>query len=129
MISDVSLVVLMDTRLLRTFICVARLGSFSEAAEELHLTQSAVSQQVAALEAELGTTLLRRRPVEPTEAGQRMLRHARSILLRLDAARLELRRLEGSEPSALVVGASPLALGARGRRSWRRFAGVIPDSS
>lgn len=104
---------LMDTRLLRTFTAVARLGSFSAAADELYLTQSAVSQQVAALEAELGATLLRRRPVEPTEAGERLLRHARSILLRLDAARLELRRMEGSEPTALIVGASPLALGAR----------------
>ncbi|HEX4214540.1 MAG TPA: LysR family transcriptional regulator [Candidatus Dormibacteraeota bacterium] len=104
---------LMDTRLLRTFTAVARLGSFSAAAEKLHLTQSAVSQQVAALEAELGATLLRRRPVEPTEAGERLLRHARSILLRLDAARLELRRLGDTEPGALVVGASPLAMSAR----------------
>ncbi|WP_244894085.1 LysR family transcriptional regulator, partial [Planobispora rosea] len=60
----------MDPHLLRTFVTVARLGSFSAAAGELGYTQSAVSQQVAALEADLGTPLLQRRPVVPTPAGR-----------------------------------------------------------
>ena len=77
----------MDPRFLRTFVTVVRLGSFSRAADELGYTQSAVSQHIGVLEADLGTALLTRRPVAPTEAGARLLEHADPILLRLDAAR------------------------------------------
>ena len=55
----------MDAHLLRTFVTVARLGSFSAAAGELRYTQAAVSQQVAALENDLKVSLLHRRPVTP----------------------------------------------------------------
>jgi LysR family glycine cleavage system transcriptional activator len=57
---------------LRAFEAVARHLSFSKAAEELHVTQAAVSQQVKALEADLGTPLLRRtgREIYPTETAQ-----------------------------------------------------------
>lgn len=55
----------MDPHLLRTFVAVARLASFSEAARELGYTQSAVSQHIAALEQDLGAPLLTRRPVAP----------------------------------------------------------------
>uniref|UniRef100_UPI00117CA361 helix-turn-helix domain-containing protein n=2 Tax=Streptomyces TaxID=1883 RepID=UPI00117CA361 len=53
----------MDPHLLRTYVTVARLASFSEAARELGYTQSAVSQHIAALEQDLGAPLLTRRPV------------------------------------------------------------------
>ena len=53
----------MEIGLLRTFVTVVRLGSFSAAAQELGYTQSAVSQQIAALEHDLGVALLHRRPV------------------------------------------------------------------
>ncbi|MFC5828966.1 LysR family transcriptional regulator [Nonomuraea insulae] len=76
----------MDPHLLTTFVTVARTGSFSAAAAELGYTQSAVSQQIAALETDLGLPLLRRRPVEPTPAGLRLLEHAGPLLLRLRAA-------------------------------------------
>jgi DNA-binding transcriptional LysR family regulator len=98
-----------DTNLLRAFVEVARRRSFSAAARELGYTQSAVSQQVAALETDLGVALLHRRPVAPTEAGERLLEHAAPILLRLDAARADVRRLSGAPPTRLLVGASPLA--------------------
>lgn len=102
----------MDPHLLRTFVAVARHGSFSAAAHELGYTQSAVSQHIAALESDLGTVLLGRRPVEPTEAGERLLEHAGPLLLRLDAARADVARL-GTAPSArLTVGVSPLAMDA-----------------
>ena len=56
-----------EAQLLRTFVAVARLGSFSAAATELGYTQAAVSQQIASLENDLKTQLLTRRPVAPTE--------------------------------------------------------------
>jgi DNA-binding transcriptional LysR family regulator len=52
-----------DPHLLRTFVTVVRLGSFSATAAELGYTQAAVSQQIAALEGGLKVTLLNRRPV------------------------------------------------------------------
>jgi DNA-binding transcriptional LysR family regulator len=100
----------METHLLRTFVAVARLGSFSAAAAELGYTQAAVSQQIAALENDLKTRLLNRRPVIPTEAGARLLEHAEPILLRLDAARADVTRMTKTPPDAtLVVGVTPLA--------------------
>ena len=99
----------MDPRFLRTFVTVVRLGSFSRAAEELGYTQSAVSQHIGVLEADLGTTLLTRRPVAPTEAGARLLEHAEPILLRLDAARADVARVAGGPPRSLRIGTTPLA--------------------
>ncbi|MBW5485058.1 LysR family transcriptional regulator, partial [Streptomyces bambusae] len=85
----------MDPHLLRTFVAVARLASFSGAARELGYTQSAVSQHIAALEGDLRTELLTRRPVRPTPAGTRLLEHAGPLLLRLDAARADVARMAG----------------------------------
>jgi DNA-binding transcriptional LysR family regulator len=104
---------LVDPHLLRTFVTVAETGSFSRAARLLGYTQSAVSQQVAALETDLGVELLRRRPVAPTPAGERLLEHARPILLRLDAARADVRRAVSAPPARLVLGATPLAAAPR----------------
>jgi DNA-binding transcriptional LysR family regulator len=100
----------MIPHLLRTFIAVADCGSFSAAAARLGYTQSAVSQQIAALEADLGTELLHRRPVTVTQAGARLLDHARPILLRLDAARAEVARAAAPPPGRLTAGLSPLAV-------------------
>src|SRR5579859_3116579 len=98
-----------ETQLLRTFVAVARLGSFSAAALELGYTQAAVSQQIAALENDLKTQLLTRRPVAPTEAGTRLLEHAEPILLRLDAARADVTRLTKAPRATLLIGVTPLA--------------------
>jgi DNA-binding transcriptional LysR family regulator len=99
----------MDPRFLRTFVTVARLGSFSGAARELGYTQSAVSQHIGVLEADLGAVLLTRRPVEPTEAGARLLEHAEPILLRLDAARADVAKVASGPPRSLRIGTTPLA--------------------
>src|ERR1700742_1060264 len=99
----------MEAQLLRTFVAVARLASFSAAAAELGYTQAAVSQQIAALEADLKTRLLNRRPVTPTEAGTRLLEHAEPILLRLDAARADVTRMTRAPAATLLIGATPLA--------------------
>jgi DNA-binding transcriptional LysR family regulator len=97
-----------ELRDLRTLAAVVRTGSFTAAAAELGYTQSAVSQQVASLEQELGHRLLERRPVRPTPAGLRLAEHASRILLRVDVARSELAGLDvaGSE---LRIDACPLA--------------------
>ncbi|SCG59976.1 DNA-binding transcriptional regulator, LysR family [Micromonospora echinaurantiaca] len=105
----------MDPHLLRTFTVVARLRSFSAAAAELGYTQSAVSQHIAALEADLGVRLLDRRPVAPTAAGIRLLGYAEPILLRLAAARADLTRLAAPRPGPLRVGATPLVVAAAAR--------------
>jgi DNA-binding transcriptional LysR family regulator len=98
-----------DPHLLRTFVTVAECGSFSAAAERLGYTQSAVSQHISALENDLGTPLLRRRPVAPTPAGERLLEHAAPILLRLATARADVRRTLAQPPTTLCVATSPLA--------------------
>ncbi|MFI8966825.1 LysR family transcriptional regulator [Streptomyces sp. NPDC053493] len=100
----------MDPHLLRTYVAVARLASFSAAARALGYTQSAVSQHVAALETDLGLPLLTRRPVAPTPAGERLLEHAGSLLLRLDAARADLARFAAAPRRTLTLAAAPLAL-------------------
>ncbi|MEU6891006.1 LysR family transcriptional regulator [Streptomyces sp. NPDC046557] len=103
----------MDPHLLRTFTTVARLASFSGAARELGYTQSAVSQHVAALESDLRTELLTRRPVAPTPAGERLLEHAGPLLLRLDAARADVLRLAAAPPGQVTLAVSPLAVAPR----------------
>ncbi|MFE9400424.1 LysR family transcriptional regulator [Streptomyces sp. NPDC006530] len=100
----------MDPHLLRTFVTVVERGSFSLAAQELGYTQSAVSQHIAALETDLATPLLARRPVGPTPAGERLLEHARPLLLRLDAARADIARLTQIRPARLAVACAPAAL-------------------
>jgi len=79
----------MELRTLRTFIAVAAHRSFTLAAEELFLTQPAVSQQIRALEAGLGATLFSRDrgTVELTEAGHTLLPRAREILALADGTR------------------------------------------
>lgn len=104
----------MDPHLLRTFVSVARRGSFTAAAHELGFTRSAVAEHIAALEADLRTTLLTREPVvAPTAAGVRLLEHAGAVLNRLDAARADIARLAGVRPAPLTLGASPLSLTPR----------------
>ncbi|GAA3074191.1 LysR family transcriptional regulator [Streptosporangium carneum] len=99
----------MEPHLLRTFVTVVHRRSFSAAAEELGYTQSAVSQQIAVLEADLGVALLRRRPVRPTPAGERLLEHAGPLLLRHRAARADVLRAAAGPAERLTVIASPLA--------------------
>ncbi|MCM2390439.1 LysR family transcriptional regulator [Streptomyces albipurpureus] len=100
----------MDPQQLRTFVTVVDHRSFSAAAQALGYTQSAISQHIAALEADLAAPLLFRRPVAPTEAGERLLEHARPLLLRLDAARADIARLRQERPGRLALACTPGAL-------------------
>lgn len=96
---------------LRVLTEVARRGSFSAAADALSYTQSAVSQQVATLEAEAGMTLLERqaRGVRLTVAGQALVEHAEGILARLDAAEEELAAIAGLRAGKLRMASFPTA--------------------
>jgi DNA-binding transcriptional LysR family regulator len=90
---------------------VAHRGSFSAAAEALSYTQSAVSQQIAALESETGMTLLERRPrgVSLTAAGQTLVGHAESVLADLDAAEAALAAIAGLRGGRLRMASFPTA--------------------
>lgn len=84
---------MMDIRQLRYFVAIVEQGSFSRAAEFLHVAQPALSLHVRNMEADLGTELLFRSPrgVVPTEAGTILLRHARIILDQLTVTEEEIR--------------------------------------
>jgi DNA-binding transcriptional LysR family regulator len=90
---------------------VAQRGSFSAAAEALSYTQSAVSQQIAALEAETGTALLERLPrgVRLTGAGRTLVEHTEGILAQLEAAEEELAALAGLRGGQLRMASFPTA--------------------
>jgi DNA-binding transcriptional LysR family regulator len=96
---------------LRVLAEVARAGSFSAAADALSYTQSAVSQAIARLESETGTTLLvrDRRGVRPTAAGATLLSHADSIFTQLEAAEDELAAVLGVRAGRLRMASFPSA--------------------
>src|ERR671937_741016 len=87
---------------------VARSGSFGKAATALGYTQSAVSQQIAALERIVGQRLGERaggpKPVSPTDAGRLLLRHADAIAARVAAAQADLSALGDGQAGTLRVG-------------------------
>jgi DNA-binding transcriptional LysR family regulator len=90
---------------------VAHRGSFSAAANALDYTQSAISQQIAALEAEAGMTLLARHPrgVSLTAAGQTLVVHAEGILARLESAEAALGAIAGLRGGRLRMASFPTA--------------------
>ena len=103
---------MLDARRLLTFRAVARMGSFSRAADELALSQPAVSQQVGALERQLGTALLvrGRGGAVPTDSGRLLLEHADAVADRLALADVQLGALVADVRRTLRLGAFPSAL-------------------
>jgi len=99
----------MELRQLRYLDAVARRRSFTQAALDLHIAQSALSQQVGRLERELGVELLRRttRRVDVTEAGELVLERARRVLAEIDGVRADLDALEGLVRGTLRLGGVP----------------------
>lgn len=122
---------------LSTFAAIVEEGSFEGAARRLHITPSAVSQRVKAMEQRVGSVLLQRtRPVEVTAAGATILRMARQLGRLLDDAAAEL----GSGPSSgtaipLVVNADSLAtwfvpaLARAARETGARFEVLRADET
>ena len=119
----------MDPRRLLTFREVARQRSFSRAAETLSLTQSAVSQQVAALERQLGTRLLDRRPggLRLTSPGEQLLEHASAIADRLALADSQIAEEVAAERRELRVGAFPSALATIVPAAVSALLASVPD--
>jgi DNA-binding transcriptional LysR family regulator len=120
---------MLDVRRLRVLREVATRGSFSAAADALHFTQSAVSQQIAALEREAGTKLVERsaRGVRLTEAGEVLVRHTDVILARLADAEAELEALSGLRGGRLRLAAFPSAASSIAPEAIARFRARHPD--
>jgi LysR family transcriptional regulator, transcriptional activator of the cysJI operon len=97
-----------DEKRLETFVAVARRLSFTDAARVLHLSQPAVSQQVAALEIELGATLLHRttRRVELTSAGAALLVRSEALLREFAEARRAVATSDAYVGGDLLIAAS-----------------------
>lgn len=119
----------MDSKLLRTFVAVANHGSFTGAAKELYIAQSAVSKHINQLERELGAQLFLRdtRMVRLTAAGEGFYRDSVDILRRMDAARTALQREQGGEHGRLALGAFsvvPTEIVALARRFHACWSGV-----
>lgn len=114
----------MEIRHLRLVEAVNRLGSLTKAAAELHLTQSALSHQLKALESTLGTTLFRRTTTQLflTAAGREVLETAREVLPRVESVRERIDALGQDELDQYIHGFSP-------RESRRLYdqAGSIAD--
>jgi len=98
----------MDVASLQAFIAIARTGSFSAAAEELFLTQPAVSKRIAALEEELGARLFDRigRRTTLTEAGRTLLPRAQRVVSELEDSRRAISNLAAEVAGRLSIGTS-----------------------
>jgi molybdate transport repressor ModE-like protein len=102
---------MLDVKRLRILREVAEHGSFSAAADSLHLTQSAVSQQVAALERETGTMLIDRNRgnLRLTDPGAALVSHTEAVIARLDAAERELHEIAGLRGGKVRMASFPTA--------------------
>ncbi len=98
----------MDTQHLKAFITVAKLRSFTNAADALHLTQPAISKRIAALEQQLDCKLFDRigRSIALTEAGQALLPRASDILLSVKDTELAISNLSGRISGSLRLATS-----------------------
>jgi DNA-binding transcriptional LysR family regulator len=119
-----------STRALQVFSAVARHQSLSQAAEELCLTHSALSQQLSKLEDQLGVTLLRRSPrgIALTEAGRHYREHVEADLSRLRSHMMELMARREAE-TTLLLGAVPVLADRWLVPRLARFQARRPDVS
>jgi DNA-binding transcriptional LysR family regulator len=120
---------MLEVRRLRVLREVAARGSFAAAAQALSFTQSAVSQQIAALEREAGTRLVERgvRPVRLTHAGRALLAHAEAVLARLDEAEQELGEIARLRRGRLRLASFPTAIATLVPRAVAVFNQRHPD--
>jgi molybdate transport repressor ModE-like protein len=119
---------MLDVRRIRVLQEVVTRGSFSAAAESLHLSQSAVSQQIAALEREVGVPLLDRTSGGPrlTSAGDALMEHGDAVLCRLEEAERELAQIAGLEGGRLRLASFPTASATLMTRALSLFRQRFP---
>src|SRR5947208_9047270 len=120
---------MLDVRRMKVLREVAAQGSFSAAAEALSFTQSAVGQQIAALERESGTKLVERgaRGIRLTPAGQALVSHADAIIARLEDAEQELAAIAGLKGGRLRTASFQSAGGTLVPRALAEFHRRHPD--
>lgn len=118
----------MNLTQLRSLIALAEAGSFTAAAEAVGITQSGMSQALAALEEALGVKLLvrQRHGVELTAFGERTLAHARAALSHLESIRQEAAEATGAETSSLRIAAFPSVFATVLPPLLRRFRSLHP---
>jgi LysR family transcriptional regulator, nitrogen assimilation regulatory protein len=121
----------MDVKQLDYFVHVADLGSFTKAASLLSVAQSALSHQVRQLEVELEQTLLYRngRGVTPTDAGRRLLAHARGILMQMRRAHDELTEERNAMVGHVVLGLPPSIARLLTVPLFKSFRKSLPNGS
>jgi DNA-binding transcriptional LysR family regulator len=119
----------LDWDKLRVFHAAAEAGSFTHAAETLHLSQSAISRQVSALEQEVGVPLFHRhaRGLVLTEQGEMLYRTAHDVMMKLESARLRLTEAK-DKPSGMLRVTTTVGLGS----TWltervSEFVELYPD--
>jgi DNA-binding transcriptional LysR family regulator len=119
---------MLDVRRIRVLQEVVTRGSFSAAAESLHLSQSAVSQQIATLEREVGVPLLQRTSEGPklTAAGEALMDHGDAVLCRLEEAERELAQIAGLEGGRLRLASFPTASATLMTRALSLFRQRFP---
>jgi DNA-binding transcriptional LysR family regulator len=119
---------MLDVRRMRVLREVAVRGSFSAAADALSFTQSAISQQIAALERETGTVLVERnaRGVRLTDAGRALVRHTEAILARLTEAEAELEAIAGLRGGRVRMAAFESAAATVMPRAIAEFRSLHP---
>jgi molybdate transport repressor ModE-like protein len=98
-----------DIRTMKCFVQVADRGSITHAADDLGITQPALTRRILQLEIELGVGLLERRPrgIRLTGAGRELLEHARRILREVALAEAQVRRARSAVRGRVVLGTSP----------------------
>lgn len=119
----------MHSRLLKTFLAVARHRNVTRAAEAVHLAQSSVSDQIQALEAELGTPLFTRSRsgLQLTAAGAALQPYAEEILTLTEEARGAVAMTVGQERGAVSIGALETIAAARLPAWLSRFGQAHPE--
>ena len=119
----------MELRALHQFLAVAEAGSFTAAAEALHLSQPALTKSIRKLEAQVGAALFERLPrgVALTTYGRSLARHARLIVAQWRQASAELDGLRGGSRGTVRVGAGPSWLGDLLPRAVARLQERLPE--
>lgn len=121
---------LVDLQQLRYVVEVDGTSSFTRAAERCHVTQSALSHQIAALEREIGQRLFIRssRSVRATEAGAAFLVHARQAVVAADSAREAAAATQGRIVGTLRLGVIPTVTAVSVPETIARFRAAHPDA-